>query len=82
MGNMCLAGLIQLKHHGGGKELEGCELPARMAGFTILPFVLTCLACGFLRKELSLFVCTGTSLGCSLVNEMHRMSFFLSGDLL
>lgn len=30
---------MQLKQHGGGKELEGWELSARVAGFTPLPFV-------------------------------------------
>jgi len=34
-----LAALTQQKQDGGGKELAGCELSARTAAFTLLPFV-------------------------------------------
>lgn len=66
------AGLMQLKQHGGGKELEGCELPARTAGFTLLPSVLPVLPGALQGRDCLLFcVRMGSSLGCSLVNVRY-----------
>lgn len=61
---------MQLKQHGGGKELEGWDLPARAAGFTALPF-----------SHLFSFLREGLSLSLALCSHSAQSGSF-SGDLL
>lgn len=66
---------MQLKQHGSGKELEGWELSARVAGFTPLPFV---------SSPVQLFEGGTVSASCSVFAQRHsvRICSNLKGQLL